>query len=530
MIKPFRQNPNIPLTDIEDLYLFLRRFRLTDSLRTIAQINAVLKWHDRRKMPGVPEVIYQWLEHVKKSQDNLSLTIFLARMARFLILAGGNDDRDKVLSVGTPEFDKAYNMIVNIKEVDATFTNEYEISRYMGRLLNWQFPLQVNEKAALGRAHILFVELESYDQDYSLNDHMRKYFEISSLEFIAAGFAIWAWSNGSFDNKPIIDPIDRSKLLTDEMLRKFLLLSSGTPSDYRRNLRGDEYTKVVKTVDQYGLDPFTVMPAILPKGYVKGDSSAYIVPHLKYLFNRATSGVFYLLADKEQEIGSHKGNSNENRLRVAFGHIFRNYVHKMLSVNTGTSKIVDLDNDFELPGKKKRPDFAIIDNDLCVLIEVKLSLLTLNARIYFDEDKLREEVGKGAFDNAGKQIKHFKDEIYSGRIKDKRFENVKRVIPVILGFDEILVLNSVLLPKLLEADPETFADFQLGTITDSEAIGSFLQRGGNFPRALENKLKEGKRSHALHTYLWDDTPTGIDIHPLHVSAFESFIKSLGMPS
>lgn len=527
MIKPVRQNTDFPQTEITDLYAFLRRFKLTDSLRTIAQVNAVLKWKDKRKLPDIPESIYQWLDRVSRSTDDLSLNIFLARMARFLILAGGNDDRDKVLTPGSRDFDTAYNSVLNVKELDATFTTEYEVSRYFGRLFNWQMPLQANEKSFLGRAQILFVELESYHSGYSINEQMVKYFNLSPLEFIASGFAIWAWSNGSFDNKPIIDDKDRSKLLTDEMLRKFLQLSSGTAKDYRTILRGEKYNDVVKIVDLYNLEPFTIMPALVPKDHQPNNNSPYIVPHLKYLFIRATTGVFYLLADKEQEIGLQNGNIKENPFREAFGHIFREYVSKMFSVNIGKSVIVDLDNDFEYPKKNKRPDFAIIENNICVLVEVKLSLLTLNARIYFEEEKLREEVRKGAFAAAGKQIKQFKDMILEGKIEDKRFENIKYVIPLILGFEDITILNSVLLPKLLEADSETFADFQLGTITDAEAIGSFLARGGSLTQALEQKLLDGRRSDAISPYLLN-TSSGIDTHPLHASAFETFIGSFGL--
>lgn len=524
----FQPRVILPETQLEDLYDFLRRFRITDSLRNIAHVSAVLKWEDNRLLAGVPPNIYAWLkQYYKLFPNDRLLHISLARLARFLILAGGNDHREKVLTPGTQDFNNAYNLVNNLGDGDKEghFNTDFNTGRFMGRLTTWQFPLQYNEKVILGRAYLFFVEFERHDKGYSLNDKMLEYFQLSCLEFIAAGFAIWSWSNGTFDSNPIIDPTDRTHFLTDEHLRRFLQLSSGTYDQYRELLRGAEWLSMKKSVDLHALDPYVRMPAIIPNATSGVESQIFIVPSLKYIVNRASTGIFYLLADKEHDIASLGGKSSSNAFRIAFGNVYRNYVQQILSYGNSECIVVDLDNDFEFPSDKKRPDFAVICGERCVLIEVKVSLLTINARIYFEESELRKEVAGNNLKSALAQIKAFQEVFDHGKINDIRFEKVTTILPIIIGYEDIFVLNSVLLPLMAEIDPITSKFLQLGTITDIEAIGSFMRKSGELGKAMQEKFESDfYRSYAIHTFL--NEKIELDYHPLLVEGFESFIGKL----
>lgn len=526
----FRHQPKKVLksspTNLQEMYEFFRRFKLTDSLIHVAHINAILKWGDEKKyVKHIPQPTLSWVEWYQRTypHDHF-LSLAITRLARFLILAGGNDDRSAVLTPGQPYFNTALNFVNNVSELDEgeNFITDISSMRIFGRVFATQFPLQFNEIDLIGRSYLLFIEIASDSSNYHISERFQQYFDLTPLEFLAAGFAIWALSDGTFGDQPYFIEKEISKILSTAKLRTALLLCSGTVTDYRKNLRGSDWKTINRTKDCFGLDPFYTIPA-LKSGRIINGENIFIIPSLKHLLMRASSGVFYLLADKERD--SNLPGSKKNAFRVAFGDIYRKYVSRLVNVRPYDNLLVDLDEDFDYPNASK-PDFAIISGNLCLLLEVKTSILTVEARMYFNEVKLRDEVAKGGMNVAIGQLQTFISKFQEGKILDDRFKRVDRIIPMIIGFEDIFVLNSTLLPLIDEKNFPQMTDLQLATITDVDAIGDAMAQGYEVNKIIAEKVDSHEhRSWSIAQYIINQ---GVkrDAHPLIREAFENFTQRI----
>lgn len=71
-----------------------------------------------------------------------------------------------------------------------------------------------------------------------------------------------------------------------------------------------------------------------------------------------------------------------------------------------------------------------------------------------------------------------------------------------MGYDQVYVLNSAVLPSLTAAYKEIANDVQLASITDIEMMGSALEQGFNLNELMGNKIADaGARSWSIATYL-----------------------------
>lgn len=175
---------------------------------------------------------------------------------------------------------------------------------------------------------------------------------------------------------------------------------------------------------------------------------SYVVPQPKYLLDRTSTGIFYLLADKEQQLANANGQTKKNPFRVYFGEVYRSYVKTQLIQANSDTILIDLDEDFDNKNGGKLPDFAIIEQNICVLIEVKISLLTLKSRAFFDESQMEQEIKTGSFKKAISQLHDLRTRILEKKIEDPRFQPITEVITILAGYEDIFVLNSYLLPML----------------------------------------------------------------------------------
>jgi hypothetical protein len=226
---------------------------------------------------------------------------------------------------------------------------------------------------------------------------------------------------------------------------------------------------------------------------------SYVIPQPKYLLDRASTGIFYLLANREQEIAS---SNNRNPFRRDFGHIYREYVAMQFRSVSESMVFVDLDTDFIHDGKFKTPDFAILDGNDCILIEVKTSLLGVESRTYFDNEKLLSEVQNGSIRKAVEQLDSFRERILNKQICDDRFSKIERVINILVGYEDVFVLNSSLLPILEQCYSKAVLDMQLCSISDIDAMGTILQQGGSVVSLLVEKVdSEERKSWMIAEYL-----------------------------
>jgi hypothetical protein len=481
---------------LENLYIYLKQFHLSESLYLIGSINAALKYGLKGLYEeNIPQNILIWLGRMSNNHKaKLNLYLNSTRLARFLILSGSNDYKKKVLKLEDNSFTNAVNMVGDLYdeplEEQLKESSKDWINNIMGRISHWQFPLQEDRRISLGRANLLFNTIpNTLNLPYNFDDKMKEYYGISCFEFFATGFSLWLKSNGTLDYQLEIEIGSLKNIITKSNQLEFLKLSSGTPEHYRRKIRGENWKAINRIYDIYCIDPFMQMPAVVVQNSLKFKKDSYVVPQAKYLLDRASTGIFYLLADKEQDLNKLEGKQRGNPFRKCFGDVYRAYVWLQLKQISGAS-LIDLDNDFEHEQKNKIPDFALIDGAICILFEVKVSLLTASSRTFFDESQLKKEINKvdGSFKKALDQLDEFKSLILNKKMSDKRFERVQDVISVIVGYEDIFVLNSYLLPLLKESYNQKANDLQLASISDIEAIGCLTDNKLSIGQIFKDKI------------------------------------------
>ncbi len=481
-------------TSLDELLWYLKRFSLSDALFLIGQINSAFKaGFDPLHMENIPTEVIAWIEeHGKGDKGRVYLSMKLSRMARFLLLSKGNDYKKEVLKLNTLPFHNAINFTGDLfdRDVEGEIKTMDDMTKTMGRMSQWQFPLQMNRMVPLGRGQLLFIDIpRDINCAYDLDTKLKKYFGLTVYEFLASGFVLWTMTNGVLKYKLNVEVESLKGVVTSRNIQNFLICSSGSQEDYRRAVRGKDWKISNKLKDIYGLDPFFHMPAIKTKRSAFLEEGAYVVPQPFYLLHRASMGIFYLLADKEKEISGIQG---RNEFRDVFGNIYSEYVRRYLALARWPVKFVDFDKDFDevISGDIKYPDFALIEGNTCVLFEVKTSLSTINARTIFDEKIAEEELkkDKGNFKKALDQLISFEMAIKDRKIKDKRFRKVKNIVKIIVGYEDIYMANAFILPIAKKIYGNVVDNLQIITISEIEMIGSALHHKIKFVKTIGNKV------------------------------------------
>lgn len=446
-------------------------------------------------------------------------------MARFLLLSSATDYKGVFLDLNNPAVHKAYNQVVKLEDLEE-FSGEEMLNRfslYFNRIGQIQFPLQASKKTIIGRGFLLFHKLIlATPTDYDFDKKFKEYFGLSLIEFMSTGFAMWILSNGTLDYEMKNEIAELKHVITLDTQRIFLSLSCGTPQRCRELVRGADWKTPHRLKDMYALEPLTIMPAVKVEKSSKLSSTTYVVPQAKYLLDRANSGIFYLL--REKEFAEKEGKTGKNPFRNAFGMVYRAYVGEHLSI-PGTHDFVDLDNDF-VQTTGKLPDFAIVQGDTCILFEVKTSLLNIDSRTYFDKQMLEKEVKSGNIQKAIKQLTDFKARILTAQIDDARFSKVTSVVGVIVGYEDIFSINSTLLPMLDNLNGSLVDDLQFASISDIEAIGSAIDQKLNIIEMIQKKVASpAERQWSIATLFHKDMDHRNSILD---QAFNEFIVKMGV--
>ncbi|TKC57160.1 hypothetical protein FBD94_21250 [Pedobacter hiemivivus] len=521
----------IPQKKLNELYDQLKKFHLSDALYVIGAVNAALKFGTSKPdRKNIPDWIWTWLQTRGRSDQNRrSLSIVLSRMARFLLLSSANDYRGVFLDLNNLEVRKAYSQVANLEELDDSLGDDIssQFSLYFNRIGQYQFPLQASKKTIIGRGFLLFHKLIlATPSNYDFDVKFKEYFDLTLMEFMSTGFAMWILSNGTLDYEIKNEIKELTHVMTLKTQRIFLSLSCGTPKRYRELVRGSDWKTPHKLKDMYALDPLAIMPAVIVEKSSKLSFNTYVVPQAKYLLDRASSGIFYLLGDKEKELAENEEKKGKNPFRNAFGMVYRAYVGNHLSI-LGMHEFIDLDNDFvEYSGKL--PDFAILQDEICILFEVKTSLLNIDARTYFEKQTLEREVNNGNIKKAIKQLMDFKNEILLGRIKDARFSKITSVIRIVVGYEDIFSINSTLLPLLDKISGSVLDDLQFASISDIEAIGSAIDQKINIITMIQKKVASpDERQWSIATLFDKDIDQKNSVLD---NAFNEFIAKMGVPN
>jgi hypothetical protein len=495
-------------TSLIRLFSYLKGFHLSDSLVLIGAINSALKYNNKSfNQEGIAPYVIDWLKlHCKTPQNYLTIYIDTGRLARYLLLSGANDHRSKSLDLRNDSFAIALNMTgaVYDTELEKKLLAEQGARGILARISQRQFALQGEKQHILGRGYLLFVQLaERLKVEYSFTEKMKEYFGIGAFEFVATGMTLWMKTNGYEGDLLAIGIPAMKKVASHHHQSIFLKLSSGSPEEYRRYIRGDNWKSSDQLKDTYGAEPFNRMPAIEINHSMLYKAGAYVIPQPWYFFDRASSGIFYLLADKEQEIGRAAGHKGQNPFRKEFGHIYRTYAGIHLGQKNTKFSFIDMDDDFVNDLGTRIPDFALIKNDICILIEIKTTLLKIEARSSFDPRTLKAEIQEGSFKKAITQLQIFGEHILGNRVTDKRFAGISRVIKLIIGYEDVYVLNTLLLPMLEEEYGESARDLQLGAVSDLDVMGTMISEEKDIVSLIAEKVDDADQRYFAFIALWE---------------------------
>jgi len=492
---------------LEELYDYFKKFHLSDTLYLFGAINAVLKYGEQKlHSSNVPEHLYRWIGRLTE-QERKFVGLNLTRMARFMILSGANDHKGQRMLLDTPAFHKAYEMVIELYDTDVDISIDQgpeAISQYFSRIGQIQFPLQARQHTVIGRGYAMFISNPSIATSaYDFNRKLMEFYKLDCFQFMATGIAMWLLVNGILDYEMTIEISKLKDIVTPEAISIFTELATGTAKQYREMVRGPgRGNQMDKLKDIYGHDPFTAMPAIRVDRSSVLRAGTVVVPQPKYFLEKASAGIFYLLANKEQQIANVAGKTGENPFRNAFGIVFREYIGRHLKTPSKSHTFIDLDVDFSEPWTGLLPDFALINAEVCLLVEVKTTLLKLPARSYFEPEIIKGEVQAGNLKKAVRQLDSFRKAILEKKVKDVRFGKVTRILNIIVGYDQVYVLNSAILPDLTTAHKEISYDLQLASIADIEMMGSGLEQGFNLNELMGKKVADtGAVRWSIATYL-----------------------------
>jgi hypothetical protein len=519
--------------NLDELYAYLKRFSLSDSLHFIGSINAYLKYGTfSPEKKNIPAAIVNLVDtFFRDESERRRLFLELTRLARFLLLSQASDHKSERFESSPKNFSNAVNYVGELYDTDVEKapSSAFEVSQMVGRMIQWQFPLQINRAQLIGRASLLF--LNQYIENpgsYDYNQKLKEYFGIGAFEFIVSGIALWMMSNGLLAQGLKMEVEALKGKITDQTIETFIQLSSGTQEDYKRMIRGPEYWKSVnKLLDLYFFDPLARMPVVRVERSmtIPNPKGAYTVPQPLYLLQRASSGIFQLLADKEMEIANANNQPLRNDFRHFFGHVlYREYVLKQLQLAKPPIVLVDIDDNPDFDGKK--PDYALIENDVCVLFEVKTGLLRIQARSMFDENAIRAEIQKGAFKKAIIQLNEFEKQILQNQTGDSRFNGVTKVIKVIVGYEDIFVANPMILNLLPDVYGKNGHGFQIATISDIDSIGTYLAHSQDFCSVVLEKVNSDSMTWSFLSFFADRNRDKQVENPVLKEAYDQFISKL----
>ncbi|QQT27637.1 hypothetical protein [Sphingobacterium spiritivorum] len=467
---------------LEELYSYLSPYRLFDVLNIVAQINAVFKFGtslEELQYEGIDFELFQWIKYMN-TQQRINLYFSSTRLARFILLSGAHNESTSRVSFKSQIFRNMLDYSIDLYDKDVEiFDKDFITPHILGKVSHWQFPLQESLPKLLGRANLLFLEIpREVSTEYEFDIRFQSYFGMSIKSYLGIGTLIWHKSCGYVDRFMEID--EALSFMSQDSYAIFLDLVSMKHQEYPTYFRSQKGTIASKGLEIYGVDPLKHRPLIID------DGNTYLIPQMKYFFDKVTNGVFHLLAEKERS-----SKRNENPFRITFGNIFKTYVGKFL-MSTDFVQCLDLDY-IDLDYNKKIPDYALISGDVCLLIEVKLSLTNAHTRSRFDKENVLNTIKKGSMNKALQQLDEFGGFIVENNLTlNHPFYKVKHVVSLIVCYEDLFVSNLAFL-KLIESETGFDMNLQVCNISELESLGDLLSNGLDIVDILYKKAVSDKK-------------------------------------
>lgn len=213
-------------------------------------------------------------------------------------------------------------------------------------------------------------------------------------------------------------------------------------ADYKmiRQLAEEERKKLTdETLDPYRFNPLLRFPLVRPDVQPNPKlGEVYLLPCHRWLFARVHGGLYHLLADHHRGEGS-----GENPFRVAFGHVFQEYVGELLKKALGGNAVFPERQYRESGSDLDTVDWIVIEGDAGVLLEVKQASLSFQARGLGDLRAARKDLAKSVV-KAVRQLNRTEAAIRAGVRGLEDLSRVREFERLVVTYDTIPFANSLL--------------------------------------------------------------------------------------
>lgn len=414
---------------LDDLKGFLKRFQLHNALRLIGELSYSVSKNK-----------------VDQDLQRFPITNSLLSYMAMLLIENSNDYRAKEMT--DADVLKACNIYYGL--TDPISTN-HDATEFLVRCAFEQFPYQRANYHLLSRSLIIYSELWSTVNEAQHIDIEDEIIKLVGLEYHEILFFSLAFSEQA--KKGFIRLYEDHKnqhiieiFFTKNKQDKFVNWLSCSYDEFRLMSRADNPPDTL--YDKHRFNSLINKPLIIPDRNPKpGDRQVYILPINRFLFEKVTRGMYYLLADKFKTEGSKK-----NSFRTAFGYVFQEYIGRLLRKACCRFNILK-EWEYSKP-EKKTIDWIAMDETKVIFFEVKQSALYIESKKWGRIEDIQKDLGQTIAAGV-KQLWLFEKAVNSGKYESLNILKGKEFEKVIITFDRAYYVNSVLrteVKKILEQE------------------------------------------------------------------------------
>lgn len=397
--------------------------------------------------------------------------------------------------ISSSDLHKLINLVWEYQSIDpiifdnnlqTDFINSNPIFPFI-RLVNQQFPFNISNYSQFTRPIFLYHEIpptlvgKKGVPKFDLIKEFENLNGISVPEFINLMFVISSYLRqySTFSLDDIIRQA-RSKGINIPDDQGISLAMSQIASDqkqlsslYEKRQVGDRRFKM------YDISPLLEFPIIYPcrgTGFIDYGNNIISAPVPDLIARRSSIGIYYQLFNNFTHI-----------FPDYFGHVLENYLGIVLD-NCITSEQIFNENQISSSYSGKKPDYAIIDGSMAILIECKAVKLKKDAKTMANEEAINEslkQIIKGL-----KQLNEFIEACQKNLPGLDKFDGCSKFKPVLVSLEKVYLINSDPfrnhINDLLRDEGIINLDWQILSIGELERLQPHLVEGIHLSEVLRD--------------------------------------------
>jgi hypothetical protein len=443
----------------------LKRYRLDHALQLISRLAIV------RANRSFQE---QLTEEQRDYLFSLVLPHQLPYIAKALIQLSNDYRAAEMRTVDYFTCARLYNSAQGLELDDVRSSDDMELMFL--RMQHQQFPYQRRQWPDFPRTLALYQDVASrspFTQEFNIPDAFKTLTGLSVERFMSCGLGLWGKAivarHANFEpwTRTHLEPDSQPMLDTDRFLATVV-------ADYK--LFRDSCSRFAPTNDRfefYALNPLELYPII------RTDRSGLVIPVPEQVLSRVTIGLYYQLLDA---YGIDFTNT--------FGLVFQEYVGELLRWVWGNGQLY---SEFRYGRRKDQQDsidWILVEDDTAVLIECKITRLSMQSKVLADPSQLEADVQK-LLVRAVKQLHRFIKNVRSHVAGLESFSDISSFVPVVVVLDPFHGANSPPIRKLVESELRRDAienfEYQVISVDELEPALPVLKEKG-FARTLLEKI------------------------------------------